>query len=85
MPDFSTVTVTEAAQTVSRALDEAQEDVGGLTGGLFVDPYEQSADERRVTEISAELTNSSNGLASHFSVTFSTGQRFRISVTPEPA
>jgi hypothetical protein len=81
----SPVTVIEAAQTISRAIDEAQEDVGGLTGGLFIDAYEQSPDERRLTEVSAELINSSNGLASHFWVEFSTGQRFRISVTPDPA
>lgn len=73
-------TVIEMAQAISRAIDEQ-----GFTGdaaALFINPDEESGDDRRVTEVSAELKTTAmpSGDVSEFTVTTSDGRTFVVSV-----
>lgn len=72
-------TTTTVAQAISLAVDEAQEGLGSLEGGLFLG----ESDSLRVTEVSAELENAGNGLMSQFTVKTSDGQEWTVRVTPK--
>jgi hypothetical protein len=80
----TTITV---AQAIRFAVDEVQE--FGTSDGIMGLPLDrkyspQSAPETalRVTEVSAQLQNSFNGLASIFQVTTSDGKVWDVRVTP---
>lgn len=79
-------TTTTVAQAISFAVDEVQE-YGTSDGamGLFLDRDSEDLapeEDLRVTEVSAQLQNSSNGLASIFQVTTSDGKVWDVRVTP---
>jgi hypothetical protein len=79
-------TATTVAQAISFAVDEVQE-YGTSDGamGLFLDRDSEDLipeEDLRVTEVSAQLQNASNGLTSIFQVTTSDGKVWDVRVTP---
>lgn len=78
-------TTTTVAQAISRVIDEAQEGLSSLEGGLFLNDAPGAEDaELRVVEVSAELENAVNGMMSQFTVKTSDGQEWNVRITPAP-